>query len=236
MRLILSLAAVILGLHGLSPAHADTRDAFAARVTQAYAAKNKTAALKTLFYLKGVDPQTLDMYEKRIIGRMLGKYDRPSVAFEPLPKDFNPVQVAGGYEYRPNIPLKGYLVLNAKTRVPYGQKNGRYYITAMTRRAVKPGGPPDKTLQMMLIGTGHPPVRYEGHCDVMQSNGKARRMRFEDAGRGNNTMIITARHIVRCDVRNLSGRGSLSLRLLEGQNTIFAKRVEAPQTAIAYRR
>lgn len=236
MRVIISLAAVILGLNGISPAHAEPRDAFAGRIKQAFASKDKAVALKALFYLKGVDPKTLDMYEKRIIGRMLGKYDRPSVAFEPLPKDFNPVQVAAGYEYRPNIPLEGYLVLNAKTRVPYGQKNGRYYITAMTRKAVKPGGPPDKMLQMMLIGMGHPPVRYEGHCDVMQSNGKARRMRFEDAGRGNTTMIITAQHIVRCDVRNLSGRGSLSLRLLEGQNTIFVKRVEAPEAAIVYPR
>ena len=46
---------------------------------------------------------------------------------------------------------------------------------------------PDRMLQMMLVGMASPPVNYTGHCDVMQSNGKIKRMELEDNGHGNTT-------------------------------------------------
>ena len=76
---------------------AESRDAFVERVRAAYRAPDKLAALKALFYLVNVDAETVRTYESRIIGRMLGKYDDPKVTLEPLPKDFDPLQVIGAY-------------------------------------------------------------------------------------------------------------------------------------------
>lgn len=236
MRTFALIAAVLLSPFLAVHAHADTPEQFVERVKAAFQHTDKSAALKRLFYLDDVDPETLKMYESRIIGRMLAKYDRPSVALEPLPTDFDPVQVIDGYEYRPNVEVVGYLVLEGKTRVPYGRREGRHYITAMTRRAVNPGGPPDKMLQMMVIGLANPPVRFEGHCDVMQSNGQSRRMKLEDNGHGNRTVIVMAQRIEGCTVVNVSGRGTLSLTLTEGDAEIFKERIEAPETEILFAR
>ena len=232
---ILLTAALLTSMVGFD-AEADTRDQFAGRVKAAFQHADKAAALKRLFFLDDVDPETLRTYETRIIGRMLAKYDNPTVAFEPLPSDFDPVQVIDGYEYRPNVELAGYLVLNGKTRVPFGLREGRHYITAMTRKAVNPGGPPDQLLQMMVIGVDSPPVRFEGHCDVMQSNGRLRRMKLRDNGHGNQTLAIMAQHIERCTITNVSGRGALSLTLTEGESEVFKDRIVAPDTEIRFAR
>lgn len=228
----LCLLMVITG----SPVRAESKKAFVERVRAAYRAPDKLAALKRLFYLANVDGETRRSYDRRIIGRMLGKYDAPEVTLEPLPNDFNPVQVIGAFEYRPNVKPLGYVVLAGRTKVPYGQRDGRYFLTAVTRTRISPAPPPDKMLQMMVIGFGHPPVRYGGYCDIMQGNGKVRRMVLEDQGRGGNTAIISAQYIVGCELINKSGRGALSLRLQEGEVVVFRRRLTAPDASITYRR
>ncbi len=67
------------------PARAEDRDRFAERIGAAFQAGDKTVALKKLFHLDGVDAKTMETYDKLIIGRMLAKFDAPTVAFEPLP-------------------------------------------------------------------------------------------------------------------------------------------------------
>ena len=218
------------------PARAESKEAFVERVRAAYRAPDKMAALKRLFYLANVDKETMRTYESRIIGRMLGNYDQPQVTLEPLSKDFYPVQVIGAYEFRPNVKPIGYVVLAGRTKVPYGEHDGRYFLAAVTRTRITPAPPPDTMLQMMVIGIGHPAVRFEGHCDIMQGNGQILRMTLEDQGRGGNTAIITAQYIVGCKLINKSGRGALSLRLQEGEVVVFKQRVVAPDAAITYRR
>lgn len=218
------------------PVHAETRDNFVERVHAAYGAPDKMAALKRLFYLANVDAETLKQYESRIIGRMLGKYQDPKIVLEPLPGNFDPVQVIGAYEYRPTVKPLGYVVLDGRTKVPYGEHEGRYYLSAVTRTEITPAPAPDRMLQMMVIGLGHPPVRFEGHCDIMLGNGHIHRMTLEDEGHGGNTAIMTAQYIDSCTLINKSGRGALSLRLQEGTEEIFHRRTDAPHEEISYRR
>ena len=89
---------------------------------------------------------------------------------------------------------------------------------------------------MMVIGAGHPPVRFDGYCDIMLGNGHIRRMTLEDNGHGGNTAIITAQYIIGCELMNKSGRGALSLRLQEAEKMVFQRRVVAPAATISYRR
>ncbi len=241
------LAALILSTSA-APAAADQSAALeaelTARIAAAYRAADKNAALLALFHLAGVDPETRAIFERLHVGRMLARYEAPDVAFEPLPDDFDPLQVAGGYEYRPNLELLGYVVLRVhgeaggrNTRIPYGLHGGRYLFTGVTRTAVNPDAPPDKTLQMIVIGLAAPPPRFKGFCDVMQSNGQSRRMSIEDNGHGNRTIIVTAQYLERCELTSeLSGGDWLSLRLLENDREIFHERIEAPESSLSWRR
>ena len=218
------------------PALAEDRDRFAERIRAAFQAADKTVALKRLFHLDGVDAKSMKIYDRLIIGRMVAKLDAPTIGFEPLPADFDPVYVRDGYEFRPNLTLAGYVVLNGRTRIAYGEHDGRFYFTGTTRTAVNPGGPPDRMVQMMVLGIGAPPVRYSGHCDVMQSNGRLKRMTLEDSGIGNTTAIIMAQHIESCELTKLSPQGTLKLRLQEGEEVSFERRISEDRSTISYRR
>jgi hypothetical protein len=218
------------------PARAEDRDRFADRIRAAFQTIDKTVALKKLFHLDGVDAKTMEMYDERIIGRMLARFDAPTIEFEPLPSDFDPVYVRDGYEFRPNISLSGLVVLNSRTRVAYGERDGRFYFTGTTKTAVNPGGPPDRMLQMMVLGIGAPPIGYSGHCDVMQSNGRPKRMTLEDSGIDNTTAIIMAQHIESCELIKRSPQGTLKLRLQEGETVSFEQRIARDGATIRYRK
>ena len=196
----------------------------------------QSKALRALFHLDGVDADSLAMYEKRVIPRMLGKLSAPSIAFEPLPDGFNPVYVRDGYEYRPNIEPAGFVVLNTRTRVLYGVRDGLHYFPGVTRVLVAPGAPSDRLVQMMVVGMASPPVRFAGHCDIMQSNGKLKRMVLESNDSGNQTVALMAQHIAACRVTNTSARGTLWMRLQEGEAVVFDKKVSAPGVTIDYAR
>ena len=230
-------AGLLVVLVVAGPARADEPiEDFLARVEAAYAAPDPAAAMTELFHLDGVDAQSREVYDKKIIPLLLRGHDAPAVGTEPVSDDFDPVYVLNGYEYRPNLTPLGYVVIDDKTRMVYGRHDGRYVFVGTARTAVNPDGPPDRMLQMMLVGIAHPPVNYTGYCDVMQSNGKTKRMELEDSGNGNTTAIIMGQYIERCEVTNDSGRGSLSLRLQEGEETVFDERAETPATRHSYRR
>lgn len=218
------------------PARAESIDAFLSRVRQAYAAPDKAAALRQLHYLEGMDAETVAMYDARIIGRMLGKYENPSLAVEPLPDDFAGLQVAGGYEYRPNLAPLGYVVIGGKTRAPYGRRGERFYFTGMTRTAIANPAGPELVLQMLVMGMGNPAIRFDGHCEVLLANRTRQRVRLNDEGLASRTMLVVGVRIEACELRNLLGHGSLMLRLLEGDEQIFNRQIDAPEAAITFSR
>lgn len=236
-RLLLRhVALAALLLFAAAPVRAESIDDFLSRIARAFASDDRPQALKDLFFLDGMDAETLAFYEHRIIGRMLGKYDAPALSLEPLPPDFEAIQVAGDYEYRPNLPPIGYVVFDGNTRVPYGRDGARYYFTGLTRTAIDDPAGPQSMLQMMVVGFGHPPVRYEGWCDILHANRRVMRMTLEDSGHGGNTAIVTAVRIEACSLRKLSAHGELSLTLFEGADEIFQQRTDSPDRVIRYTR
>jgi hypothetical protein len=205
---------------------AETVDDFLARVTRAYASPEKHSALRDLFYMEGMDADTIEMYDSRIIDRMLGKYETPSLTVEPLPADFDPLQVGGGYEYRPNLAPLGYVVVGGRTRALYGQRGDNFYLVGVVRTAIEnPAG----TEQMLQVG-------FDGHCDVLLANSSVKRVRLHDEGLASKTMMVTGVRIETCELHNLSDQGSLMLRLLEGDDQIFDRQVDFPEKSISFTR
>lgn len=225
--------AVILGIAPL-PAAAETAEDFIRRIEAAYAAPDKAAALRALYYFEGMDDATRQMYEDRIIGRHMMKIETPAVLLEPLPGDFNPLQVGGGFEYRPNLEPLGYVVLNGKTRALYGRHGETYYLAGVIRTPVTDPVGAEVMLQMIVMGFGSPQIRFAGYCDLLLANGNMFRAKLSDEGQGSRTMLVTGVKIQSCELKNQSDHGSMKVLLLEGDNRIFENQVDHPETLIVF--
>ncbi len=223
-RILISLLLMVcMGL----PVQAQDLDAFKVRIQAAFSATDKQQQIRNLFHLAGADDEIVQMYDQRILP-MLARREPSTIDFEDLPPDFNATYVQKGYEYSPNLELLGYVVLDGKTRAPYGAHDGAYYFTGMTRELVNADAPPEVTLQVNIFGFSAPPIRYAGTCTIMQSNGKTRDYPLEDNGLGNNTMMVNAVRVESCTVQKLSGNGDLTLRIVEDGKTVFeANQAEA---------
>ncbi len=107
---------------------------------------------------------------------------------------------------------------------------------ATVRRLVNADATPDATLQIITIGLAHPPLSFTGWCDVERSDGSIQRHNINDNGVGNNTLLFRAQAFRTCEVVNTSGRGSLSLKLMVGGDTLFEERLTIPETTVRYPR
>lgn len=245
-RTLILLIAAALALPALSaPASAsDELQAFRSRIEAALSLESReerAVAFKTLYHTAGTDEQTLSFLDRA--ASIVARRQSPAVAFEKLPPDAELVHVLDGYRYRPNLEPVGFVVLTAaddpeggSSRVPYALHEGRYVLPATVRRLVKADVEPDKTLQMLVMGMGHPPVTFSGWCDLLLSDDSIKRIELVDNGHGNNTFIRRGQRIEACEVVNTAGRGSLSLRLYEDDDEFFIGRVETPKTTIRYKR
>lgn len=204
--------------------------------------QRKRQAIRALFYRQGLDEKTTGIMD-RVVQR-LAKTHRRHVAFAPLPDDATFVHILDGYEYRPNLEPVGYVVLTSPedppgndTKIPYGRhpESGRYAFPSTIRTLVNPDAEPDKQLQIIAVGIAHPPMEFEGWCDIALSNGTTRRITLEDQGVGNQTRILRGQEIEACELTNRSNEGSLSLKLIQDGDTIFDRRIQPPETTITYR-
>ena len=229
------MTALLAGVAG-----AESLDAFKARIESAVAQPTEPAravAVEALYYTAGTDAQTRGFMD-RAVG-MLARRRGAEVSFAPLDPDFPLVNVLNGYEYRPNLEPLGLVKLSGdelggSSQLPYAKRGDRYVFPATVRRLVNADAEPDSTLQIITIGMANPPLTFTGWCDVELSDRSIQRRKISDNGVGNNTLAFRAQAFKACEVRNTAGRGSLSLRLLVGDDTLFEHRVTYPDVEIRY--
>lgn len=247
MRIISLFLLIFFVVSFLPTAQAQSRkDAFKKRIESALREKNeqkKQDALVALFFREGLDKKTSGFADRAI--KMLANTSRRKVTFAPLPHDAQFLHVLDGYEYRPNLEPIGYVVLTSpkdkpgnNTKIPYGlhPKSGRYAFPSTIRKLVNASAQPDKQLQMIAIGIAHPPLTFQGWCDIALSNGTTKRIELDDQGRGNQTRVMRGQKIEGCELTNITRKGSLSLKLVEDNDTIFDQRIEPPDLTITYKR
>ncbi len=247
MRILFAFLVFVAISAAGAPARADSQlDNFQKRIETALAIADGSAratALNALFHR-----ENLDDWSAKMAGRMSGHLDKlqgRAISFAPLPPDNVSLHVVDGYEYRPNLKPVGHVVFtdpdarpgnNTKVLYGYDSARSRYAFPVVVRILVNPNAPKDKQLQMIAIGMAHPPVTFEGWCDISLSNNTVNRVTLGDQKIGNQTRIMRGQSIERCEVTNTSGRGALSLRLFEDDRKLFEDRVEAPHTTIVYRK
>lgn len=240
------LLVVLMSASGAS-ASADTQlEEFKRRIEAALAISDKTAraaALEALFHR-----EALDDWSTKMAGRMSGRLEKlqgRSISFAPLPPGEVSLYVVDGYEYRPNLKPHGHVVFTDpaarpgnNTKLLYGRHptQPRYAFPVVVRKLVNADAPKDKQLQMLAIGMAHPPLTFEGWCDIALSNNTVKRVMLDDQKIGNQTRIMHGQSIERCELRNTGARGALSLRLFEDDQKIFEERIEAPQNTIVYQK
>lgn len=234
-RILILMAVLLAG--ALS---AETLDDFKARIESAVSKpteSERAAAIEALYYTSGTDEQTRG-FMNRAVG-MMARRQGPTVSFTPLDPDFPMVNVLNGYEYRPNLQPLGLVKLSGdeqggSSQLPYAKHGDQYVFPATVRRLVNANAMPDSTLQIITIGMANPPLTFTGWCDVRLSDNSIQRRNISDNGVGNNTLVFHGQAFKACEVRNTAGRGSLSLRLLVGDDTVFERRATYPEAAIHY--
>ena len=243
--LLMLTACIFWALASTTQADAGLEE-FKARIETALSIEDedrRISAVGTLFARDSLDEWTENL-AKRTIKRLADLYGR-DIAFAPLSPETETLHVVDGYEYKPNIEPLGQVVFTDpaatpgnNTKVMYGlhPKENRYSFPVTVRQLVNSDAPPDKQLQMLAMGAAHPPVTFEGWCDIALSNNTTKRVKLDDQNVGNQTRIMRGQSIEGCELTNTSGRGSLSLRLYEGDRTIFEQSIETPRDSIVYRK
>jgi hypothetical protein len=200
----------------------------------------RIAAVENLFHLDGLDDweRALAMHLAAQVSALAGQH----VTFDPLEADDPLVQVSEGYEYRPNLNVLGRVVFtDAQGQTtdlffgqPTGQPEAAYRFAATERTLVAPDAPPDKGLEILVVGLNGETPQFAGWCDVALSNGKTRRVPLTDEGAGNVSYYLEGQAIEVCDLDKLSDEGLLSLRLLADGAQIFKQRLEGGAGRITY--
>jgi len=227
------------------PLYADQakQQEFENRMISAFESKDDGASFLNLFYLEGADDEYKEFCNN--MAKESENEDPPQITFEKLSADYNPISILDGYEYKLNLKPLGKITLkfgekNASISIPYGEKNREYYFAGRTKTLVNPDAKPDKQLIMMVYGQAPPSLKFDGYCNIMQSNNKTKKLMLsghlesENQAAASKVKSIAGQYIEKCEINNTSQSKILGLRLQEDGQTIFEHQIELPETKIIY--
>lgn len=85
---------------------------------------------------------------------------------------------------------------------------------------IRDNAPKSKQIQAIIIGMGHPPVKFEGYMLYLQ-NEQPVRDQLMDMGGGNLTRIVRGEDITYLKVQRTSKKGALQVKIIIDDKTIF---------------
>ena len=195
------------------------------RLVQAINDQNREELI-SLFNWDGVDEQMRALSERVIDSLMEGKVK--SAEFLPLPEKFKEGFVRNGVKYSANIKLVGVIKVSYEesgnqvigdSKIAYGEKDGKYYFPSTIAKKTGYTGPPDKTININIIGTSAPdPVLFEGLC-LYNVSGQEKKKKIK--GEGNISEAFWGQEVKSCTIKKLSDTGSMKLVISVGGETIF---------------
>ncbi len=244
-KLFLSfLATLVIAVLGVFPVHAGkmAKSAFLADVTKAAKSKDQKAFEK-LFYWEGSSEDMKGKVKKYFIdGVMEGTVD--SIQLAPLKPEDRFEYTLNGIRTYPNLKPVGRVQIKFKkgdsgitgTSAFYGQKDGRYYFTVAIQEKVRDDAPVAEQIQINIFGTISPdPVKFKGHFIYLQ-NDEPVRQDFDDEGRGNLTTIVRGEDVVHFEIRRISDKGKIKVRIQVGEKEVFATGYRRTSRPIIYDR
>ena len=194
----------------------------------------------TLFNLEGVE-EDMKAVVKKHIWKRLKTAEKLKLAFEPLPKDFRSEYVINGIRHHANLKPLGFVKFTYKldkstgdssTSIPYGRKGDRFLFIGTVKEKLAGKFAPSKQIQVIIIGIGHPAVKFEGTMTYLQGN-KPIQEKIKDLGSGNLTRIVRGEAITHLEVRRTSLKGTLKVIIMEDEETIFeTKNLDTHQSVV----
>ncbi len=199
-------------------------------------AKNKDM-ISALFNWEGVDSQMRE-YSQKNIDRM-AEFPAQEIELLPLPEGFKTEFIRDGIRYTPNVKLVGILriiygddgpetVMDAS--IPYGVKDGKYYLPNTVTEKTSYKGPADKTINIGVLGTsGTGPLKFEGQC-VYTVSGEEKIKIIK--GEGSITEAFWGQEVKSCKIKRLSDSGAIKLNISIDGNNIFTSGMNETQEII----
>lgn len=194
-------------------------------LTTAMKAQDKEK-ISALFNWEGVDPQMKE-YSKRNINQM-AEYPAAQIELLPLPEGFKTEFIRDGVRYTPNVKLEGIMRIVygedgpegiTDASIPYGAKDGKYYLPNTVSEKTSYKGPADKTINIGVVGiSDEEPLKFEGQCIYIVS-GEEKVKAFK--GEGNITEAFWGQEVKSCKVKRTSDSGSMKLNISVEGNNIF---------------
>ena len=196
-----------------------------------------TAAMKSqdkemisvLFNWEGVDDQ-MKQYSERNINQM-AEYPADKIELHPLPDGFKTEFIRDGIRYTPNVKLVGVLRIVygedgpeaiTDATIPYGVKDGKYYLPNTVSEKTSYKGPADKTINIGIVGLSDgEPVKFDGEC-VYRVSGEEKVKAIK--GEGNITEAFWGQDVKSCNIKRVSNSGSMKLNIfVDGQNVFSSE-------------
>jgi len=202
------------------------KEKFLSDVRTALSQKDLKAFIR-LFNWERVNEKVRATLDKYLFSRLLEK-EISNVSFVALPEDFRSEYVLNGVRNYPNLRILGFVQIKYKkgkhgkssTKIPYGKKGGQYMFVGTIQKKIRDNAPKSKQIQVIIIGMGHPPVKFEGYMLYLQ-NEQPIREQLMDMGGGNLTRIVRGEDITYLKVQRTSKKGTLRVIIIIDDKTIF---------------
>ena len=182
--------------------------------------------ISALFNWEGVDDQMRE-YSNRNINQM-AEYPAEKIELLPLPDGFKTEFIRDGIRYTPNVKLVGVLRIIygddgpeaiTDASIPFGIKDGKYYLPNTVTEKTDYKGPADKTINISILGTMAPEaVKFEGQCVYLVS-GEEKTKTVK--GEGNITEAFWGQEVKSCNIKRLSDEGSMKLTVRVDDKVVY---------------
>lgn len=241
LRNIILLSFLSLFLASSAQANTKPEDQFLKSIHTAVDSKQEKN-FWTLFNLQGVEEDMKAVIKKHIWKR-LKTAKNLRLTLEPLPKDFRSEYVVNGIRHHANLKPLGFVKFtyqrdkstgDSSTSIPYGKKADRFLFIGTVKEKLEGDFPPSKQIQVIIMGMGHPAVKFAGTMTYLQGN-KPITEKIEDLGSGNLTRIVRGEAITHLEVHRTSAKGTLKVIIMEDEDTIFETKDNDTHQSVVFR-
>jgi hypothetical protein len=198
-------------------------------------------ALESLYNWEGVEEQ-----KKATMGSMVQRlleHELESAELAPSPAGGQSDRIVNGLRYKLNVEVRGGIKLTYATSapahmrvlsIPYGAVGDVYYLANTVVEKLDYDGPPDRTLNVSVMGETSPePVAFKG-VYVYEASGVEVKDRF--TGAGNISKAFKGQHVKGCAVQKTGGDGWIEVVISEGGEKVFESGQVTSKEPIVYKR